>query len=314
MTNDEILALAGQHDGKENNGGKKFDVCLMNPPYGIKGNNLANNFLNKCIEISNKTISIQPPTFLIKAKNFKKNQAGGETLSKDLFNKYYTEIDIFNNQDFKDITISQLLGIFYIDRNKEHKIIFKNEYGESVYDNTDEINKYNDNEYIKEFDKITQKIVETTDNVKNQILWTDPRSKTSIERQKNDDKTDLYFVNIPYIHGVPGHDDMYTILTRTVAPEQHNRGRHYINFKEKNEAQNFINYLKTDFVRMILWLVKNDTACAYLLYRIPWFDFSDEHFSKTPKEIDNWLFEKYNISNEIRQYIEKILPDYYGIR
>ena len=47
---------------------------------------------------------------------------------------------------------------------------------------------------------------------------------------------------------------------------------------------------------------------------IPWFDFSDFHFSKSPREIDNWLFKKYNISNEIRKHIEEILPDYYGIR
>ena len=47
---------------------------------------------------------------------------------------------------------------------------------------------------------------------------------------------------------------------------------------------------------------------------IPWFDFSDDHFNKSPKEIDDWLFKKYNISDEIRKHIEKILPDYYGIR
>lgn len=47
---------------------------------------------------------------------------------------------------------------------------------------------------------------------------------------------------------------------------------------------------------------------------IPWQDFSKEIFSKTPKEIDDYLFKKYNISNDIRQHIEKILPDYYNIR
>ena len=47
---------------------------------------------------------------------------------------------------------------------------------------------------------------------------------------------------------------------------------------------------------------------------IPWLDFSDKHFSTLPREIDDWLFKKYNISDEIRNHIEKILPDYYGIR
>ena len=50
------------------------------------------------------------------------------------------------------------------------------------------------------------------------------------------------------------------------------------------------------------------------LKTVPWFDFSDKHFSKTPKEIDDYLFKKYNISDDIRKHIEEILPDYYGIR
>ena len=41
---------------------------------------------------------------------------------------------------------------------------------------------------------------------------------------------------------------------------------------------------------------------------------SFKHFSKTPKEIDDYLFKKYNISDDIRKHIEEILPDYYGIR
>ena len=47
---------------------------------------------------------------------------------------------------------------------------------------------------------------------------------------------------------------------------------------------------------------------------IPWFDFSNNIFSKTPSEIDDYLFTKYNISNEIRKHIEELLPDYYNIR
>ena len=47
---------------------------------------------------------------------------------------------------------------------------------------------------------------------------------------------------------------------------------------------------------------------------IPWFDFSDPVFSKSPTEIDDYLFTKYNISDEIRKHIEKLLPDYYNIR
>ena len=63
-----------------------------------------------------------------------------------------------------------------------------------------------------------------------------------------------------------------------------------------------------------VYLFKLDIALAQNLNYVPWFDFSDPHFSKSPREIDDWLFKKYNISDEIRKHIEEILPDYYGIR
>ena len=59
MKNDEILEM---------NNGKKFDIILMNPPYA-KG--LGEKFLIKCIDISNKVISVQPANFLIGNKKNK---------------------------------------------------------------------------------------------------------------------------------------------------------------------------------------------------------------------------------------------------
>ena len=86
-------------------------------------------------------------------------------------------------------------------------------------------------------------------------------------------------------------------------------------FDSEDERNNFYNYCKTDFCRSCLILIKNNVHFDRgELKFIPWFDFSDNIFSKTPKEIDNYLFNKYNISNEIRKHIEEILPDYYNIR
>ena len=85
-------------------------------------------------------------------------------------------------------------------------------------------------------------------------------------------------------------------------------------FTDDNTAQNFINYLKTDFARSVLYFYKNSTQLIPATDYLPWFDFSDNVFSKSPKEIDDYLFKKYNISDEIRKHIEEILPDYYNIR
>lgn len=304
MTNEEIL---------KKNGGRRYDVCLMNPPYGSKGKTIANEFLNKVIEISDKVVSIQPPTFLINRKDTNRSLPHNEQRTLDLFDKYYTDIDIFTNSAF-DIGISQQLCIFYVDKTRDHIIKFKNDFGYNEYDKCENINKFNNNEQILEFRKIVSKLCENENYLTKHINWTDPRNKQSVETRKNNDKSDLWFVNIPYIHGWPGTPECHTIVTKNTIPAQHNRGNHYINFETKEECQNFINYLKTDFVRMCVWLLKNDNALAYKTKLVPWFDFTDEHFSKTPREIDNWLFKKYNISDEIRKCIEEILPDYYEIR
>ena len=89
----------------------------------------------------------------------------------------------------------------------------------------------------------------------------------------------------------------------------------YFAFDTEVELNNFINYLKTDFVRICLYLIKTTMHLANgELKYIPWFDFSDPVFSKSPTEIDDYLFAKYNISDEIRKHIEELLPDYYNIR
>ena len=118
-------------------------------------------------------------------------------------------------------------------------------------------------------------------------------------------------------------DDYYTFIpvdrisqTYKELEEQRNTNNlFYFAFDKKDDCDNFINYLKSDFARTSLRLIKTTGQLMRgELKFIPWFDFSDKHFSKTPKEIDDYLFKKYHISDDIRKHIEEILPDYYGIR
>lgn len=90
---------------------------------------------------------------------------------------------------------------------------------------------------------------------------------------------------------------------------------YYIAFNTEKELINFWNYIRTDFVCICIWFIKTSMNLdkGELKY-IPWQDFTDPIFSKPPSEIDDYLFKKYNISDEIRKHIEEILPDYYGIR
>ena len=48
----------------------KFDIILMNPPYGAKGSNTIHlQFVEKCLELSEKQIAIFPYTFVTKKNN-----------------------------------------------------------------------------------------------------------------------------------------------------------------------------------------------------------------------------------------------------
>jgi hypothetical protein len=66
--------------------------------------------------------------------------------------------------------------------------------------------------------------------------------------------------------------------------------------------------LKTDFSRFCLAIYKTNSQLARgELALIPWLDF-------TASWDDEKLFEKFDVSQELQDYIRDFLPDYYGIR
>ena len=110
-------------------------------------------------------------------------------------------------------------------------------------------------------------------------------------------------------------DDFYTMLMKDSAQ---NKGVRNINvrkdgfivfeFNTELEQNNFISYLKSDFARFCLSLVKNTQNIHYgEMELIPWLDFTEEWD-------DDKLFAKFDVSQELQDYIRDFLPDYYGIR
>ena len=104
-------------------------------------------------------------------------------------------------------------------------------------------------------------------------------------------------------------------LNRKISRNGNQYVQYFIEFDNENELQKFWKYTHTLFVSTCLYCFKHNLNLAdSTLTHIPWFDFSDDIFSETPTEIDDYLFAKYNISDEIRKHIEDLLPDYYNIR
>ena len=73
----------------------KFDICLMNPPYGsIGGDTIHLKFVDKCLDIANKQVTVMPFAFVTKihhkpAKKF-----------KEKFSPYLSEVEEIDSKCF----------------------------------------------------------------------------------------------------------------------------------------------------------------------------------------------------------------------
>ena len=303
MNNEEILEM---------NNRKKFDILLSNPPF-----NLGVKFFQKYFEIADKIITIQPTKWLLTNKQ-----------NKNLTNKIdkqYCEIETVNGNEYFDAGLFADVSINYVDNKKSHKLIFDNK----EYNKCEDITKFSTDSLLEEFNKK----INVDNSIWDHIKGTSHYYKGYVE-QPNEN---WWIVRLSEIRGnvsVNGNkesSDFYTIISNNNEFMKNNIGQYkdikkiptrkgkyefgYFAFETEQELNNFIKYIKTDFVRGCLKLSKNHSNQFRGCFKtIPWFDFSNDHFNKSPKEIDNWLFNKYNISEEIRKHIEEILPDYYGIR
>ena len=204
------------------------------------------------------------------------------------------------------------IGIIYCDTTKNSDIIIVNG---KQYNTVSEINNFSSDSLLVEFNNIVRPLSKHDSVIKHWTVIDKRNEKTGKDlRRINDSKLKTPFVKVAALRGNKGTDDMYSILPRTRTFEHGERPYTYINFETETEANGFINYVKTDFCCIILYMYKNDMMLGPHLHYIPWFDFSQKIFSKSPREIDDYLFKKYNISAEIRKHIEEILPDYYNIR
>jgi hypothetical protein len=322
MNNKDILNM---------NDNKKWDVVLMNPPYD---NKLHEKFLNKVIDLSNIICSIQPATWLL-AKTKNKNIC-------DKINDCLVNIESIHASDYFDARLQQEMSINYINLSENKKIIYNNIEYNNIYD----ITVFSNDKLINEFNNIIKPLYNKEnlwEHIKRvpQKLWAGKYNKEyKTKKDELNEDENSYCIRFAHFIGDSSNDgkkidcwyslfynrpnvtnNMFgkykDMIKKTIKYRGYDKQfmEYYVSFKTEQEGLNFINYIKSDFVRTCLYLIKNSVNIlrGEMSY-IPWFDFSNEHFNKSPKEIDDWLFKKYNISNEIRNHIEEILPDYYGIR
>ena len=245
MTNEEVL---------KKNGGKKFSILIMNPPYA---NKMHEKFLEKALEISDTGVSIQPAVWMNKANKNRKS-------FKNIINKCngrLEEIEIIDHRKMNDLfgTGNSLQdgGIFVW---KEHGNLDLSSFGY--------------------FNNLEKSLFEKT-NIDNndEMMLVRGENKFRYISAENKEIKD----NECPIYQWHGADNCYDAV---IIPKElwEKKAKLVLIFNDKNEVENFKNSLKTKFAN---WFFKSYVVpgdCKIITYMFRMKDYSmpwtDERFYK----------------------------------
>jgi len=289
---------------------ESFDYGIGNPPFNQM---IDMKFVRLSYELCDVTCIVHPSTWLLDEKG--KQKAFTET--KDLIKDHLESIELFNGNKIFNIALFVPCVIIYIDKNKKTKgikCVDKINKVELIYDDIYQINKYSNKE---EYFELKKKIDTNLDNIDNHKIFNTSTKRNSksgkISKYSHLNTIGEYYINIAQIRGNVNKNsdvnmiqhDFYTIITRDNVVSREINNHMFFKFTNDLESSNFINYLKTDFVRFCLSINKNNSQleCGELSM-IPWLDFTQEW-------TDEKLYKEFNLTKEEIKFIEKHIPKYY---
>lgn len=136
----------------------KFSFCIMNPPYGSVGGDVLHlKFVNKCLDIADKQITLMPYNFVKKTNNKASNKY------KEKFSEYLISVDEVSGSLFTDTHMPNV-GIYVFDEHKLKNNIVLNPINSS---NSINIESLLD---ISNFSKYEQIIISYLDNMTSQLV------------------------------------------------------------------------------------------------------------------------------------------------
>lgn len=283
MTNEEVL---------KKNGGRRYDVCLMNPPYqqglGVK-------FLNKTMDISKTIISIQPSAWV--------EDTVGKYNEKSQFSKNKKIIDRLS--DLEIIPMDEAEKLFGAAFTSNEGIFVCTETGGF------DIEKINTDSVVdKVYENMPKAISEVLDydEPKNCIIFSriiggnNGRSKLCSNVYGDDYKKVIYKNGKRLDNGLSFYDNRLKTAWGNVKPKKEQLN---IKFNSVDECINFFNYTKTYLFNYIV----NKTTTGMELNRraLPFMnDYSHEW-------TDKMLYDYFNITEEeqkrIETHIDEILKE-----
>lgn len=292
---------------------KKFDLCFSNPPY----NDGVDLKIIKIIEnITEEMVIVHPSTWLIDSKCIHDPYI----CAKTTFNKSLKSVELFNGNPVFGIGLFAPCSITHIDKKKDPQAPIDVTY----FGRNFQVNDINDITVfgpewltiVKPFYEKMKIIISKTGSVWDHNIKTIVKGKHYCQlaaiigdtTYRGDQKgpNPLISINTPM-----WKDNLYTLVMKesdnNKGVRSNTRAPIFV-FNTIKERDNFINYLKTYFVRFCLSiyktgrdLSKNEVAL------IPKIDFTKEW-------TDEKLFAHFGIDEETQNYINKFLPDYYEFR
>ena len=125
--------------------GKRFSVCIQNPPYGsVGGDTLHLKFVDKCLDIANYQVTVMPFTFVTKVHHKPAKKY------KEKFSPYLSEVEEVDSKYFKDTAMPNVGIYVFGNETKYIDIKYVNSTSETLTSLLDksEFTKY-ENEIVK---------------------------------------------------------------------------------------------------------------------------------------------------------------------
>ena len=278
----------------------KFDITLGNPPYDGK-KELHLQFLNFAIENTNGIVKIIHPSAWILTKTYNKRVKLHERAAASNAIKFNTEFEFVNgNKHFPDANFFYPLTITTVNTISNNKNEYKIK--DSINNRVLKFNDFNDINFhydSKEYLGLRNKIISYIKNNNNlfKVGNTKKAYNVPISKLRGSQCSDNFFKN-----------DFYTLIPKNCKWVDNTTKSDFIyGFDTEEEANNFIKYLKTDFVRFCLSLYKitGNIKSGSIHKSILYLDYTQEWD-------DDKLYEHFNISKNEQKIIKSIIPNFYG--
>ena len=289
---------------------EKFDIIVSNPPYS---KNLHLKFLDRCIDISEENVIFVHPA--IQYVDNKRTNILRTNILKKTENSI-KEITLFNGNPVFNIGLLIPCSVTSINKKEiSGNFIYKDLInGQNLILEKKEINNLSMFGHRKEFISIKNKIksleCEKLDSILTVVGFKGDQTHKKVLKNRNS-----YFIEFTHIRGNIDtnsetnilKEDFFTLFSRDKKVENGRNPGYNIfgEFKTEKEAENFLNYGKTNFLRICLALFKTGSALDNQVFQfIPSVDLAQEW-------TDEKLYAHFNITEEEQAFIKEIIPPYY---